>query len=330
MLIVEMLFILFNGSTFASGFAVNQIINVLYYIGNIMPAIFWVLYANYKIYNKEEKLIKQAYILLPFVLVNLIISVTSPFSKLYFYIDEKNLYHRGILFLPLNLFCYSLLIYAFIIFVKNRKRIPKGEATALMFYAVPPIFATVVQGMFYGVSLIWPAVTLSLLIIYLNLQNYSLNTDYLTGLFNRRQLETYISSKMNSSSNKFSGILIDVDDFKDINDKFGHHIGDEALKTVSTIIKETLSRNDFVARYGGDEFVIIMNTTNTEKLKRAVSKLYYAVQKTNESGLYSYPLSLSMGYKVYNPQLNVSPEDFLREIDALMYENKKQKLKKKM
>lgn len=328
MLFFELLCILIDGKTFPGAIELNYTFNVLYYIGNILPAICWALYANYKVYNKEDKVLKLFYVLIPFVLINVIISIASPFTKLYFSINEQNLYHREVLFTPLLIFSYILMIYTFVIILKNQKKLPKGESAPLFFYTIPPFICSAFQGLFYGISIIWPAITISILIVYLNLQKYRLNTDYLTGLYNRRQLEAYISAKISSASNKFSGILIDVDNFKLINDKFGHHIGDEALKTVSNIIKETLSRNDFVARYGGDEFVIIMNTKNIEKLKRAVEKLRVSIQKANESGKYKYPLSLSMGYQVYNEDLNVSSEEFLREIDILMYENKKQKIKK--
>lgn len=328
MLFFELLCILINGKTFPGAIELNYTFNVLYYIGNILPAICWALYANYKVYNKEDKLLKLFYVLIPFVLINVIISAACPFAKLYFTIGTQNLYHREMFAAPLLLFSYILMFYTFIIILKNQTRLPKGESGPLLFYTIPPFICSVFQGLFYDISIIWPSITISLLIIYLNLQNYRLNTDYLTGLFNRRQLEAFISAKINSTSNKFSGILIDVDNFKIINDKFGHTIGDEALKTVATIIKETLSRNDFVARYGGDEFVIIMNTKNIEKLKRAVAKLHFAIQKANESGKYQYPLSLSMGYQVYNEDLSISTEEFLREIDILMYESKKNKLKK--
>jgi diguanylate cyclase (GGDEF)-like protein len=164
----------------------------------------------------------------------------------------------------------------------------------------------------------------SLLIIYFNIQDSSLITDYLTGVYNRRQLDKYLVIRVkNSTETKtFSAILIDLDGFKKINDTFGHDIGDEAIKDAAQIIKRSLSREDFVARYGGDEFFAILNTSDKDILEAEVSILRDNVEKFNQESEKGYKLSFAIGYAVYDYKMRMKPDDFFRYIDTLMYSNK--------
>ena len=95
----------------------------------------------------------------------------------------------------------------------------------------------------------------SLLIAHLFIQRESLDTDFLTGIGNRRKLD--LSLKAHVFANKpFSAILLDLDNFKQINDKFGHEAGDIALKKAAEILQASVREGDIIARYGEDEFCI--------------------------------------------------------------------------
>ena len=102
---------------------------------------------------------------------------------------------------------------------------------------------------------------LSLLIVYLSMQEYGLNTDYLTGAYNRRQLDNYIRTKIKlSRPESIIGVIcVDLNEFKLINDNYGHEAGDKALKTSVAVLRKSLRPNDFIARTGGDEFVILLD-----------------------------------------------------------------------
>ncbi len=118
--------------------------------------------------------------------------------------------------------------------------------------------------------------TLSLLIIYINIQNTQLYKDYLTDLYNRRQFDNYIRAKINSSNNKrIAGFMIDIDSFKKINDVYGHDYGDTALKSTAKILRDTFSDNDFIARYGGDEFVVVVELNDDDDPYEFIDKVNY-------------------------------------------------------
>lgn len=93
-------------------------------------------------------------------------------------------------------------------------------------------------------------------------------TDGLTGLFNRRYFEEILSREFQRSSRygrEFSLALVDVDDFKKFNDRFGHQAGDEALAALGAAVRRAVRSTDLAARYGGDELVILMPETRIEK-----------------------------------------------------------------
>ncbi|NLM09823.1 MAG: diguanylate cyclase [Clostridiaceae bacterium] len=80
---------------------------------------------------------------------------------------------------------------------------------------------------------------LSLLVVFLKIQNYSMHTDYLTGVNNRKKLDAYLKERVSLSTEGkgFSAVLIDINSFKYINDTFGHDIGDNALETAAKLLK---------------------------------------------------------------------------------------------
>lgn len=91
--------------------------------------------------------------------------------------------------------------------------------------------------------------------------------DYLTGLYNRRYYDEAIDREINQAkrySRSFSILLIDIDDFKNVNDSFGHAMGDEVLINLSTVIRTNARKEDTICRTGGEEFTIILPDTGSE------------------------------------------------------------------
>src|SRR5690606_25616506 len=119
----------------------------------------------------------------------------------------------------------------------------------------------IAQSIHYGISYSLNAIALSITILYIFVQNKRMKSDYLTGTFNRRQLDYYLQDKIKAARKHepFTAILVDLDDFKKINDSFGHPIGDKALIKAADIIRESISEHDFLARFGGDEFFVVTN-----------------------------------------------------------------------
>jgi diguanylate cyclase (GGDEF)-like protein len=112
-------------------------------------------------------------------------------------------------------------------------------------------------------------------------------TDGLTGLFNRRYFEELLNREFQRAERhgrEFSLALVDVDDFKQYNDRYGHQVGDEALTALGAAIRRSLRSSDLAARYGGDEMVVILPETGLEKAYHLFSR---RIKRNMEQGLRS-------------------------------------------
>jgi len=155
------------------------------------------------------------------------------------------------------------------------------------------------------------------------------NKDPLTGLYNRKFLCNYIEKvwiKENRRENfSFSLIFIDLDNFKPINDNFGHEEGDKVLKEVADILKENFRKCDFIIRYAGDEFIILINLQNNHISN--IKKIINSLRKRVEKKLNKYNLSFSYGIAIY-PKDGKKLSTLLKKADTKMYKEKeKRKLK---
>lgn len=304
---------------------INQIGNFLIFLlSPVLPSL-WLLYVWFQLFSEEEKPDLLLYPIISINVINTAILILSQFFGWYYYIDSNNIYHRGPLFLLSASMTFALILMSYILILANGKKVERKVYHSLLFFAVPPFICILLQTFFYGISLMLNSVVISLLIVFLNIQNRSIYIDYLTGVYNRKRLETHLLEKVNKSTveKTFSAILIDLNDFKYINDSFGHDIGDNALEISAKLIKECLRANDFIARYGGDEFCVVLDVSNRIELEEIVYRINNSLEKYNESSLKPYKLTFSMGYAVYDYQAHMKVEEFQKYIDILMYENKR-------
>lgn len=297
---------------------------MIFFLSPILPSL-WFLYVHFQVSHEELKIRRLFYPLLVINAINAVMVVLSQSYGWLYYIDNDNIYHRGSLFLLPALITISLILASFVLVVLNREKIEKRYYFSLLFFAIPPFVCIILQIIFYGFSLMLNSVVLSLLIVFLNIQNQDIHTDYLTGVHNRKKLETYLKDKISTcTENKtFSAIMIDLDNFKLINDTFGHDIGDYVLETSAKLLKSCIRSNDFIARFGGDEFFIILDISDGINLEKAVCRINDCIEKYNESSSEPYKLSFSMGYAVYDYHSHMKAEEFEKYIDLLMYENKR-------
>ncbi|HPR76917.1 MAG TPA: GGDEF domain-containing protein, partial [Oscillospiraceae bacterium] len=270
LLITDTVMWLLNGNPTPLAGVVLRIDSALYYI--LQPAIcfVWYIYCEYKLGVNTRKIIRQLPWLAIPAFAATVLTVVSLYTPFFFSIDAQNNYTRGNYFF----LCFVLtLFYIFGIYfvmlhmvIKDPMTTKRETIRVLYLYPILPVICAVIQWMFYGISVLWIGSVISLLIIYFNLQNTLITTDALTGLSNRRRYETFINNKINSQLKNpiLFALMIDIDKFKKINDKFGHAIGDEALKNVATILIKAVNRTDFIARIGGEEFIVIGECETTE------------------------------------------------------------------
>jgi len=155
--------------------------------------------------------------------------------------------------------------------------------------------------------------------------------DQLTSLYNRRGFSNLATHHIELAKRKKRNLLFlfcDLDDFKYINDNYGHLIGDQVLKDTASILKETFRESDIIARYGGDEFIVLAIDVKQGDKEAIIRRLKNNIEAYNDIKERSYKLSMSIGVVFYEPNNITSFEDILNKADKLMYEEKKKKNRK--
>lgn len=149
------------------------------------------------------------------------------------------------------------------------------------------------------------------------------NTDVLTGLYNRRKAMEYLEELLIPSNHHFTSICIcDIDFFKKVNDNYGHDIGDIVLQTIARTMQTTLEKKCFIARWGGEEFLLVFPSCNgdeafcfLEELKRRISALQFNADGT------AFSVTMTFGLTEYDFRSDI--DTAIKEADEKLYMGKK-------
>jgi diguanylate cyclase (GGDEF)-like protein len=148
-----------------------------------------------------------------------------------------------------------------------------------------------------GLPVMCISITTELLCLYIGSSNRQIMIDRLTQVNNRQNLSRFLSNKLRSHTGELFLLMIDVDYFKSINDNFGHLEGDEALIRVANALKQgctSCRKRPYIARYGGDEFIIITELSEEETLELC-SSIKNKLKELNDNAGVRYSLNLSIG-----------------------------------
>ena len=156
-----------------------------------------------------------------------------------------------------------------------------------------------------------------------DLENMAL-TDGLTGLYNRRYFDMFYENIFNQSSRygiPLTLIMCDIDHFKKINDTYGHDKGDEVLKEIANILKSNTRKTDIAARFGGEEFMVCLPSTEITSALDVARKIKQMVLKIKMKDIKK--VTVSMGVTFYRKEFENNPKELLKRLDDLLYEAKK-------
>lgn len=152
---------------------------------------------------------------------------------------------------------------------------------------------------------------------------YNSEKDTLTKLYNRRYIDTFIS-KLEKNGGEFTIVLLDVNDFKIINDVYGHKAGDHYLKTIASQLEDTAGKKEIVARWGGDEFIIIFPfKPKKRELGKRIEEIRQRLKNISPTGL---EIGVSIGTAMY-PSEGKTFDEILKAADQNMYKDKAHKNK---
>ena len=312
-----------DGKNFLGAREINYAGNIIYYILKVAIVYFWPLFIEYKINSSYKKVKKLATIFaIPLLACSLLV-LTTPFSGIIFTINEDNIYTRteNYFIIP-NLMIILYVVFGAVKVYLNRKKEEKYLLIPAIFFIVPVLLGIVVQVFSYGISLTFIGIAIGLTGVYLSTQNESAYKDPLCGVYNRRYYIDYVRSFCNSRKKDdfLVGILIDMDNFKQINDKYGHCAGDKALQLFGSVLREQIDDIGFAVRYGGDEFILISKQSEAA-VDAVIADIVKEIDEINATGKNEFQLSFSYGMAKLNLDSNMN--EFLRTMDARMYEMKR-------
>lgn len=306
--------------------AVNFAGNTLLYACSVTAAMFWVWYVDLTLY-RDVKRLKRAHlpIFISWVLMILLL-VANLFGSFLFTIDADNIYARQ----PIGYIFYVHIVGAYvtsiILYFRFRRSHGKAQFFPIWMFITPLFLSLLIQIPFYGISVSYLGCSLGLIGLYMNIQSKLSLVDVLTGLYNRAYIEHAMVRARHNRRFIYSGIMLDLDDFKQINDSFGHSVGDNALVDAARILMKAADRDSEVFRYAGDEFIVLLKVPagnpedllpKTLAMKKSITECY---KEFNSSHKASYKLVFSMGHAMLEP--GISDDEFFRIMDEEMYRDK--------
>ena len=252
------------------------------------------------------------------------VSVSELFNLGWFYDYINNVYVRGPFFTIRAILVLSIAFLIELHVLLNKNALNKQYFKSILILPIAPPFFGILQIFVDNFALEYCGMVLTLLTFFVCLQNKDVNNDFLTDTMNRRCFDKLLNEKIEyfeKTKRNFSVFMVDVDKFKNINDNFGHEMGDKALVEVSNILKKSFKKSDNICRYGGDEFCIISELDNKKEIEKVMEKIQVEIKNFNKTSD-SYKLGLSMGYSIYKERSDVI--SFLKKADDNMYAQKEQ------
>jgi len=249
-----------------------------------------------------------------------------------FEVSQQNIYRRGTGYIISAGIAYFFLgyttVHSLIKAARNRWSSERRQYFMMAAFIVPPMVGGIVQLLCFGVNYIWICTAISIVMIYIDMLNRQISTESLTGLNNRRELHKFLIRETRESTRPgiLALIMMDIDRFKDVNDTYGHYYGDCVLVTVSDILKKSCNNTSaFLSRIGGDEFCIVYSAGDIERVEALIAKIQHNITVWNTTHRDMVPISLSIGYSVWDPQKDESFETVYGRADQNMYQAKRAK-----
>lgn len=288
------------------------------FLGNVMIGYLWAKFIMVHMNIPFSDIRRNIYRTIG--LISIVLLVINIFYPLVFSVSDGR-YQRGFAYIIFLLFAAFYILDSLYLYVKRVKKNGSLKLFPVHIFLIPVILGVVIQAFFVEIAITWTSIAISVAGIMTALKNEIIFTDCLTGLYNRMYLEFIHKRACNKKDCWVSGIMIDLNGFKQINDNYGHAEGDLALCIVADLLRKSFSEYGVVTRYAGDEFVIMLNTTDDQLIQKIIKSAKKNFVTENEKSDKPYQLSASMGYAITNLS-NETIDDFMNRIDEQMYQDK--------
>ncbi|MCR5581519.1 MAG: GGDEF domain-containing protein [Pseudobutyrivibrio sp.] len=256
-----------------------------------------------------------------------IVLISTIFNLRWFFYFENGIYYRGTFFYYraglMLLFIALLSVYA----IAFKDSIMSEYKKTLLFLPIFSLIGAILQIFLANLDTTYAGIALGCLILFFSYQSRDVNMDYLSGVLNRRGLDIRMEEMIKSAASSgrdFLAIMMDVDNFKEINDSLGHEAGDRAIKSIAETLVDIFGENTYIGRFGGDEFCVITRETDEDQVSKKIDDTHNAIYKIGKR--YGWPegVDVSCGFHKYSHDSGLSAKQFQNIIDRLMYLEKQE------
>lgn len=325
---------LLENDVWHKGQMLSTIFNLGFFFSSYLIGYFAFMYSECEINNTWMFNNKKLYLSFIPTLILIVLTFLTLKFRFFFYIDINGEYIKGPYYFLVLLFVYGYLLLIgiknFILYFNKKYYLKKEILLSLSSFVIFPLIFGIIQAFHTGISIICLGTTISIVQVFISMQNKRITIDSLTKLNNRDKLMQHLDSKINNViNNDIYFVMIDIDNLKHINDTFGHVEGDRAIKTIADILKQSCGHYTcMLARYAGDEFSIVFEGSleSVEKLK---NDIYANLKVYQELTNGKYNLEVSLGYSRYDRFKMKNIVELIASADAELYKEKARKKKHK-
>lgn len=319
--VIDTLTFLVDGQSFVGARFLNYLTNSLVYMGTVVIGFLWCLYVDLHIYKNHARYRRNLrYVAIPLLFEFVCLLYNLCGNGIMFTISADNTYSRGFYSIIGYISVYLYLLYSIYLVYHSREEGVNLDFFPIFYFIGPCVLGIVIQFLCYGITSSWISVAISLTFVQMQVYSENISTDSLSGLYNRRYLDRVLANKERLSRFSVFGIMMDVNDFKQINDRYGHSMGDQAIRVMGNILSKALPDGGIPIRYAGDEFVALLICEDPNEVFATMTEINRRLDVFNRSGAEPFKISVSMGYAKLDPS---DTETFLREMDERMYEEKR-------
>ena len=306
-----------DGKIFWGSRVLNYIANTYLFSANLLLPFCVLVYVDLGLYGDLSRIWKLYKPQIFVGVIMLIITFLSCFFPIAYWISPENVYERR----PFGYVYYFVILYYLGTGIVLTRRYEKENGARAFFnvnvFLFPILVGAGLQFLFYGLSLAWLSSAIGLVGLFMMQQNEQAYIDSLVDTYNRQYLN-HIFSAWTARGKTFAGVMLDVDRFKSINDRFGHSEGDKALKVTAGILKRSRLDREWVFRFAGDEFVVLKLSESPQGLDAYMHEVNRRLAEYNREA-HLYPIALSYGTSFFD---SGDLDSFMKDMDTRMYEMK--------
>ena len=321
MLVLEIFSVVLNSPAFIGFITVHRLVDTIGFTLTPLVPIFALLFIRAKTdscKNINRKLI--LWLGLP-LFVNTILSIGSFQFNWIFTITDENVYLRGPLWLASPLTSYFYYAANLLLLYKAREKLHREELLMLSLLTLSPGVLSVFQLYFFVYLTLWNSIAIAVVVNYILIVHSQVKIDPLTRLGNRAAYDEQLEILNRKENLVLTVVNIDLDNFKTINDAFGHQEGDKVLKLFAEHIKEVFDGKGTSIRLGGDEFIVLVNENRKEIVETYIKNLKSRIKAYNETSGMPYQIKFSYGMAIFNSSYK-DVHELVRYSDKLMYQEK--------